>query len=700
MGARPSRRVDYSAPKRGPQQMQPAPAEGQQQQPQQQQRQCAAYCGDELAERQATRLSCGWHSMHADCLETWRRTCHGIHRAVTCPMCKAVVGPEPPPEQRREALARRAQSNWDAMRTTPQVAAMMRLTRRVGQAAGSTPAMVALLRSLPPQLVADVASNRPPEDLGGAIRDALERLTNPATAPQSTDSRNVAAALADPAMLETYARLLATPHPNEQRQDRIAVAQAEPGVGPEFDELNDRIDVWRALSGLRTVPEVLASIVDSLGTEPEIVGQLVDESSPMGPVSAALMIWWTLAPDGVREAFDALPFAERRRIGTALMHGDDMRPTIRELADRADDSRDDLAWFRWRVGGIRDLVSAVNTDTDATEPFVYHEPGEGPEYDELDRRLAAWTTLSGLRAVPPQMMTLVARLDRHDVRELVRGDQSALEQAMTIWFAAAPTSIQRAGTLSRLSAGDPSVLDRNLRALLGSGNMRDVVAEISQGTPATRAELVEWREAARYVPGLVQAFRTMPDATELPVLRIPPSAWSEEREFLLRLRIQVDQQSRADWGRPGSAAVVWATTRLVNMWIGDRQSLADVAEAVQDDPVELAVQALVAILTIEPAGRHPTAQRLRRRIDLLSAPRRRALGESLLSGDGLGERFRLSAADRAFLEGSEIVELGAGEPEPAPPSGVLSGPLFEDLREALDRALVALAQQDFGQESE
>jgi len=129
-----------------------------------------------------------------------------------------------------------------------------------------------------------------------------------------------------------------------------------------------------------------------------------------------------------------------------------------------------------------------------------------------------------------------------------------------------------------------------------------------------------------------------------------------------------------------------------------------VADVVQDDPVELAVEALVAILTIEPAGRHESARRLRRRIDLLSAPDRRALGESLLRGDGLGQRFPLSAADRAFLEGSEIVELAAGEAEPAPPSGVLSGPLFRNLRAALEDALVALAEQDAlpaaGQEGE
>ena len=181
MGGAPSR-TRLSA-KRGAQQMQPAG--GQQMQPagrQHQPRQCAAYCGDQLGEHPSTQLSCGRHSMHVACLQAWQRSRNAIFMPATCPLCRVAVGPQPPAQGRRAGRQRWAEQNTEAMRAGPAEAAMMLLTARVGEASGVSPTeqagMVRILRALPTVLIMDLAHDRGPEDIGGAVVDALERLVS------------------------------------------------------------------------------------------------------------------------------------------------------------------------------------------------------------------------------------------------------------------------------------------------------------------------------------------------------------------------------------------------------------------------------------------------------------------------------------------------------------------------------------------
>jgi hypothetical protein len=392
MGTASSRRAKLGAKraaKRAAQQMQRQPAE----QPAEQ-RQCAAYCCDPLGQRPSTELACGLHSMHSDCLESWQRARNDIGKAASCPLCRDDVGQAPPQQGRREALERLAQSNWDAMSATPEVAATMRLQRRVGEAGVSTAdqaAMVRVLRALPIELVMDLASNRGPEDVQGAVVDALERAAGPGAdghAGGSVDPRvrEIAAeALADGRLVAMFARYVVEPRAGQREgeddEDDLDAATAR------RQELRARVAALQTVDGPRML-RILDMVVeadargDARGDARDLVRQLVDRE--IDQPTAAFLVWAAVVGhggdvDGVAAAMRALPAAERRRLGDSLMRGDDMRNVAPALAPA---SRTAASRLRYSASAMGDFAMVA-----LGHPARYRPPAAVPAGEVYARGL-------------------------------------------------------------------------------------------------------------------------------------------------------------------------------------------------------------------------------------------------------------------------------------------------------------------------
>jgi len=314
-----------------------------------------------MSQLPTTRLACG-DTMHTECWLGWERRCRAHDRVGTCPMCRRQVGAPPAPmthQQARAASALRYRESTEAYEVENADWALMRLTRRVGESPESTPAMVALLRSLPRSLVADVATNRAPEDLEGAIRDALLRLTQ----NQAADPRVVAALSAPPQMLATLARLARTPHRAQTEEDELAAAAAAVAAAPDFEA--DRAELERRVSQHRRrlaqpyplIVEGMDSIMDALEHEPETVSELLHFQD--GPEEAALHVWYTLAPEEVARVIEGLSETAHADIGSSLMRGHDMRPKIVELAAGTSATPEELEEFARRADAMSEFIACV-----------------------------------------------------------------------------------------------------------------------------------------------------------------------------------------------------------------------------------------------------------------------------------------------------------------------------------------------------
>jgi len=277
-------------------------------------------------------------------------------------MCRRQVNapPEATHQQSVAASALRYRESTQAYEIQDLDWALMRIMRRVGESSESTPAMVALLRSLPRSLLADVANNRPPEDLEGAIRDALER----ATQNQAADPRVVAALAAPPPMLETLARLARTPHPAEAQEDELAAAAAAVAAAPDFRA--DLAELERLVSQHRErfrqsyplIAEGMDSILDALEHEPETVSQLLRDRG-LTAEQAAMDVWYTLAPEEVARVIEGLSETAHADIGSALMNMHDMRPTIAELADGTSATPEELEEFARRAYAMSEFIACI-----------------------------------------------------------------------------------------------------------------------------------------------------------------------------------------------------------------------------------------------------------------------------------------------------------------------------------------------------
>jgi len=387
------RRVRNRAGKRDRQQhRQEQQPPGKRRQPQQP-RECVGYCCEQLTPTDETRLSCGFHSMHAGCLATWTQACNRGGTAVTCPICRSFVGPEPPPQQRRAALEWRAQANQQAMRASPQAAALMRLTRRVGETQDASPgdqaALLRVLRALPPELVIDLALNRGPDDVVGAVRDALERALASSRLSELVRP-GVAAVLADERLMMLLSSSVVLPREGEAQdpdydQDNVngdeADALADAEEAADYRELGGRVlglsdlvyATWERLWGAQNGPadparrDLLAELVDRL----------------INPPDAAFQVWALLARNHGISALAGLDGAQAWAIGEALLRGDDVAHVLSTLPG-APLSDEQTAFMLRGALGAREFVDAVLWSAD------YDSQRSRADYEVLAARLGEW----------------------------------------------------------------------------------------------------------------------------------------------------------------------------------------------------------------------------------------------------------------------------------------------------------------------